>query len=63
MNEYENEWMAEKIYKYYGQDGVFKACNNGVLNFDSWKYCDPCEIKSPIYHKCCLVCGTANKED
>ena len=58
-----NSYKAWQIYENQGQNEVFKACNNGTLKFDSWKYCDPCEIKSPIYDKCCLVCGTVNKED
>jgi hypothetical protein len=62
VNEKANECIAYEIYENQGQDGVFKACHNGILKFDFWKYCNPCEIESPIYDNCCLVCGTINKE-
>ena len=62
MKEKANECIAYEIYENQGQDGVFKACHNGTLKFDFWKYCNPCEIESPIYDNCCLVCSTINKE-
>ena len=59
---------VEKAYEIYtnkkgGQFAVYKAIKDGILKTDSWKYCNPCEIYSPIYKNCCLVCGeeTANE--
>ena len=52
----------EKAYEIYtdkqgGQFAVHRAVEDGTLKTDSWKYCSPCEIDSPIYKNCCLVCG------
>jgi hypothetical protein len=51
----------EKAYEIYidkkgGQFAVHRAAEDGILKTDSWRYCDPCEIVSPIYKNSCLVC-------
>jgi hypothetical protein len=57
-----NSYKAWQIYENQGQNGVFKACNDKRVKFDYWQYCQPCEYESPIYNKCCLVCGTFEKK-
>ena len=58
MDNYEK---AYKIYTKDGQDAVLKAVSKGELEYDSYKYCTPCEWTSPIWRNACLVCGAVYK--
>ena len=53
---------AYKLYKKGGQYLVYDYVNQGLLKHDKWKYCEPCEIDSPIYDDSCLACGSIYKE-
>lgn len=55
MGNYEK---AYAIYEAEGQDGVFKAVHDGTLQSEGWAWCEPCEIRSPVYDGACLVCGS-----
>tara|TARA_R100000234_G_scaffold111552_1_gene84586 strand:+ start:3167 stop:3379 length:213 start_codon:yes stop_codon:yes gene_type:complete len=59
----DNYKKAYKIYEKHGQDAVLKAVNKGELEYDSYKYCTPCEWTSPIWENTCLVCGTINENE
>jgi len=59
MTNYEK---AVEIYEMSGQYGVYHACRNGNLNYDSWLKCIPCETFTPFEDSCCLVCGTTKEE-
>ena len=54
--------LAYEIYEKSGQDAVFDAVKNGMLDCDEWSYCKPCETDSPFFERACLVCATPNHD-
>lgn len=51
---------CQSIYEKKGQDGVFEYAGKhpGI----PLRFCEPCEIDSPVFDGACLVCGTHNPE-
>jgi hypothetical protein len=62
-NKMDNYEKAYEIYEKHGQSAVLKAVEEGELEYDSYKYCEPCEWISPIWENSCLVCGTIYEEE
>jgi hypothetical protein len=57
------ELLIEKCYIIYqqrGQSGVFEYIAKNHPQLD-WKYCEPCEIESPVCDNECLVCSSPIK--
>lgn len=50
---------AETIYARLGPSGVYDAANEGILPYDKWVYCQPCDTETPLFEGLCLVCGTS----
>ena len=68
MTDADIEEQFDKAYEIYtdrkgGQFAVFDAVEDGILKATSWKWCEPCEIKSPILKGSCLVCGESGIEE
>lgn len=48
---------CERIYEKHGQFAVHDFIRTQHPEV-AWAYCGPCEIESPVYDDCCLVCGS-----
>ena len=57
------ETLAYILYSFWGQSKVYDAVNEGVIDHDTWAYCEPCDCESPFLRKSCLVCGSGIETD
>jgi len=56
-----NEKEAYELYSKGGYELVIDSVNQGLLKYDKWGLCEPCDSKQPIYKGNCLSCGNQYK--
>lgn len=48
--------LADQLYSHGNYVPILTAAED--VNWPQWRYCEPCELVTPVLHSNCLVCGS-----